>query len=149
MYLYIGILVVIVIITVIVLIILTLLPKKCNKETIRELKLRIDLAVRTLKANIYKVQEDIIDTNPFVLLSIHPFYRDVLQLPFFVDRNPCYTRATIHEVIKDTYGNNLENATSLHTRLGDDPYHYVIIDINNAFDYYDKYKNSGLAPLLA
>jgi hypothetical protein len=148
MLLYIAIGVSAAIITVVVIVLLIIHFMRCKEKDMRELKLRIQLAIRTLKANINKVQDDFMDTNPFILLSTHPFYKDVLQLPFYVDRNRCFTREAIHAVVKDTYGTNPEYSTPLHTRLGDDPYHYLIIDINTAFDYYDRYKNAGLPGLL-
>ena len=137
-----------VVIAVFIILVIIGIMSKCSKKKMRELKLRIQLAVRTLKANIHKVQGNLIDINPFMLLSMYPFYKDVLQLPFYVDRDSCFTREAVHEIVKDTYGTNLEYASSLHTRLNEDPYHYLIIDINNAFDYYDRYKTGGLAALL-
>ena len=147
MLMYIGIALGVVITVFIILVIINIM-NKCSKKKMRELKLRVQLAVRTLKANIHKVQDDLININPFMLLSMYPFYKDVLQLPFYVDRDSCFTREAVHEIVKDTYGTNLEYASSLHTRLNEDPYHYLIIDINNAFDYYDRYKTGGLAALL-
>lgn len=147
MLMYMGIAIGVVIAVFIILVVIGILSK-CSKKKMRELKLRVQLAVRTLKANIHKIQGDLITINPFMLLSMYPFYKDVLQLPFYVDRDSCFTRAAVHEIVKDTYGTNLEYASSLHTRLNEDPYHYLIIDINNAFDYYDRYKTGGLAALL-
>ena len=148
MLLHIGIAVGAAIITIIVIVLLIIHFMSCKEKDMRELRLRLQLAVRTLKANINKVQKDIMDTNPFILLSTYPFYKDILQLPFYVDRNRCFTREAIHQVVKDTYGANPEYSTPLHTRLDEDPYHYLLIDINAAFDYYDRYKNDGLPGLL-
>lgn len=124
-------------------------PKICNKDDTKELQRLLHIAVTAIKSNIQTVKrEDIWSYRPQLLLTYYPYLVDILRLPKYLAENPCYDNTDINKVIHNLYGNDLRKAKYLHADIPGYPNYYLLIELQNALDYYKRYQQTDLANLL-
>jgi uncharacterized protein (DUF433 family) len=124
--------------------------EKCDrKRDVPKLKNIIKDAIYYIKSNIQFIRSDNpLQYRPPILLTRYPFYIPILKVPKFLENYPCITKEDITAVLKDLYGKNLEQSPQLHANVGYNEYYFVLLDLNEAIEYYNAYKLEGIDMLI-
>jgi hypothetical protein len=121
----------------------------CHKSDLRELKKFLKVALATIQSNIITIRSNkILTMRPAILLTMYPFYIDVLKLPKYLAYNSCYTRNEVMQALHELYGPDLETAPDLHVKVPYYGWHYILIDLYEAIDYYQKFEPQGIEDLV-
>jgi|UniRef100_A0A6C0BGJ1 hypothetical protein len=121
----------------------------CRKSDLKELKKLLKIALVTIRSNIITIRSNkILTMRPAILLTMYPFYIDVLKLPKYLAYNQCYTRNEVMQALHELYGPDLEIAPDLHVKVPSYGWHYILIDLYEAIDYYQKFEPQGIEDLV-
>lgn len=124
--------------------------EKCDrKRDVPKLKNIIKDAIYSIKSNIQFIRSDNpLQYRPPILLTRYPFYIPIMKVPKFLENYPCITKEDVTSVLKDLYGKNLEQSPQLHVNIGYNEYYFVLLDLNEAIEYYNAYKLEGIDMLI-
>lgn len=124
-------------------------PKICDNTNLTELKKVLKTALLTLRYNIKTIKDNkILSLRPELLLSMYPFYNVVLRFPKYIRANPCFGRKEIFKAMQELYGMEPERSSMLHVKRSMHTDYYIVIDLFEALDYYDKYYDEGIDDII-
>lgn len=122
--------------------------KECKKD-ITALKAILKEAVYAIKSNITFIKsENPLSLRPPILLTKYPFYIPIMKVPKYIENNPCLTKMDLTTALKELYGKNPEQSTMLHASFPGHNNYYIVLDLEEAYDYYKAYKLEGIDELI-
>jgi hypothetical protein len=125
------------------------LPPKCDPNDLRQLKKLLKDAILTLRYNIKTIKDNkILQLRPELLLSMYPFYHVVLKVPKYLKANPCYGRDGVSKAMQELFGPEPEKSNFLHVKRHMHTDYYILIDLFDAIEYYDKYYDEGIDDII-
>jgi hypothetical protein len=120
----------------------------CDKD-INRLKAFISDAVNAIRLNITLIKsENILALKPYILLTKYPFYITILRLPKYMAANPCIGKQEFNKAVRELYGNDLEESTQLHVNIPDYHNYFILLDLNDAMEYYYKHRLEDIDELI-
>lgn len=123
-------------------------PRHCNRD-LEPLKRLIKDAVYAIKVNVRVIRAEApLSLRPPLLLTIYPFYTSIMRVPKHLDDNPCIEKADVMQALRDLYGNDLDKSPLLHATVDGNIRYYVLLDLNEAMEYYNRHKRDGIYELI-
>lgn len=111
--------------------------EQCDND-IETLKLLLRYAIKSISDNIELIRGDKpLNLSPLVLLTKYPFYIHILRVPQYIESNACMDKSYISRALK-------ELSQALHVNVAGYHNYYVLLDLDEAYEYYLKYKSAGI-----